>query len=366
MHVSFTQKHGVAQELSLFPPDGITYSFLEQRENSHRIIRSPIKGYMRTYEENQSDFIEAIISPIRTEKPWSLWVANFQEAVAFNVLGCPVPRFARISFLTRLLRRENFKGLLFFSRAGKSTLSTYGRVDDREILEKVSVVYPGIREFPDKKTRCKRNKEISLLFSGDFFRKGGANVVDAFERLQKDYGSISLRLVCDEKVDFNTPNIPLGQNYLAKIRSNPSIRLGRIPRDRLIDEILPSTDIFLMPSYVEAFGFAILEAMALGIPVISTNHFAIPEMVEHGRSGLLVDTSSYNCDDMFRGYVVNVIPEDFGELVTESIYDFLRKMIDDVDLRESLGSNGREVARSKFSIKKRNDDMARIYRKHSS
>ena len=41
--------------------------------------------------------------------------------------------------------------------------------------------------------------------SGDFFRKGGANVVDAFERLQDSHPGIRLTLCCADS-DFHTPN----------------------------------------------------------------------------------------------------------------------------------------------------------------
>ena len=42
-------------------------------------------------------------------------------------------------------------------------------------------------------------------------------------------------------------------------------------------------------SICESFGFAIAEAMAAGLPVVGTRSCAIPFLVEHGRTGLLVD-----------------------------------------------------------------------------
>ncbi|MFT4803964.1 MAG: glycosyltransferase involved in cell wall biosynthesis [Psychroserpens sp.] len=44
----------------------------------------------------------------------------------------------------------------------------------------------------------------------------------------------------------------------------------------MLEQVLPETDVFVSPTYEEAFGFALLEASAYGIPVISTNHYAIP------------------------------------------------------------------------------------------
>ncbi len=52
-------------------------------------------------------------------------------------------------------------------------------------------------------------------------------------------------------------------------------------------EILSLSDLFVLPSETESFGLAALEAMACGVPVVASNTGGIPEVVEHGFSGLL-------------------------------------------------------------------------------
>lgn len=54
-----------------------------------------------------------------------------------------------------------------------------------------------------------------------------------------------------------------------------------------IDKILCFTDLFLLPSETESFGLAALEAMACGVPVISSNTGGLPEVNLHGYSGFL-------------------------------------------------------------------------------
>lgn len=56
-----------------------------------------------------------------------------------------------------------------------------------------------------------------------------------------------------------------------------------------LDRILSSTDLFLLPSETESFGLAALEAMAWGVPVISSNAGGLPEVNIQGYSGFLSD-----------------------------------------------------------------------------
>lgn len=56
-----------------------------------------------------------------------------------------------------------------------------------------------------------------------------------------------------------------------------------------IREKLAQADLFLLPSQIESFGLAALEAMASEVPVIATNAGGVPEVVEHGVDGYLVE-----------------------------------------------------------------------------
>ncbi|WP_298496089.1 N-acetyl-alpha-D-glucosaminyl L-malate synthase BshA [uncultured Algibacter sp.] len=67
-------------------------------------------------------------------------------------------------------------------------------------------------------------------------------------------------------------------------------------RSNEIDKILCFSDLFLLPSLTESFGLAALEAMASGVPVISTNTGGLPEVNIHGVSGFLSNVG--DIDDM--------------------------------------------------------------------
>lgn len=89
--------------------------------------------------------------------------------------------------------------------------------------------------------------------------------------------------------------------------------------------LLTAADVFLFPSLLEGFGLAVAEAMAHGAAVVAANRSAIPEVVQDGKTGLLVDPES-----------------------PESIAAALSTLLSDTDLRRTLAVAAREHARREF------------------
>ena len=102
--------------------------------------------------------------------------------------------------------------------------------------------------------------------------KGGWNLVRVFEEGLRDRSRLTL--VTREPV-----------------RPRPGIEvLGDIrPGDGRLSSVLGDTAVFAFPTRIDKVPYAVLEAMAAGVAVVSTRVGAIPEMVEHGVSGLLVE-----------------------------------------------------------------------------
>ena len=84
------------------------------------------------------------------------------------------------------------------------------------------------------------------------------------------------------------------------------VSIGKIKNP--IEPLLVS-DLFLLPSETESFGLAALEALAAGVPVVTSNAGGLPEVVEHGVSGYLAPVGDV---DAMRQYVNALLanPED--------------------------------------------------------
>ncbi len=101
---------------------------------------------------------------------------------------------------------------------------------------------------------------------------------------------------------------------------------GHVDRRTVLDS-LHSARSAVFPSYAEAFALAPLEAMASGCPTISTRRGSGPEMMEHGRDGLLVDPDR---------------PEEIAEAILS--------ILGDDALARRLGAAGRRRAKEAFSL----------------
>jgi len=74
-----------------------------------------------------------------------------------------------------------------------------------------------------------------------------------------------------------------------------------------IEELLAIADLFLMPSEMESFGLAALEAMACEVPVISTDVGGLPEVNIHGKTGFL---SKVGDVESMAGHAINILSHD--------------------------------------------------------
>ena len=100
---------------------------------------------------------------------------------------------------------------------------------------------------------------------------------------------------------------------------------------------LNEADVFLLPSRYEGMPMTIIEAMGTGLPVVAANVGGVPDMIEHGVSGMLTTSEP------------------------ESVAAAVKALLEDQSLREKLGTNAKKDSK-RFSAEFMAEEYCRIYK----
>jgi glycosyltransferase involved in cell wall biosynthesis len=145
-------------------------------------------------------------------------------------------------------------------------------------MRKIHVVGAGINfeTIPAERVRTESAPRF-LMVGRDFVRKGGEILMRAFADVRRKLPAAELVLI-GPQISSPPPGVRcLG--YLSK--KNPA-------HVELIETTYREAGIYVLPSLYEPFGISLLEAMAHSLPCIAANHCAMPEIVRHGETGLVV------------------------------------------------------------------------------
>jgi N-acetyl-alpha-D-glucosaminyl L-malate synthase BshA len=143
-------------------------------------------------------------------------------------------------------------------------------------------------------------QENSSMFSHQQLRQKYANKdekiichISNFRPVKRIEDVIKIFALIDQKIDAKLILVGDGPDrYMAEKLSRELGLIDRViffGKVRDTNHILPIADLFLLPSETESFGLAALEAMAVGVPVISSNTGGIPEVNLHDYSGYLAE-----------------------------------------------------------------------------
>jgi len=143
-------------------------------------------------------------------------------------------------------------------------------------------------------------------------RKGITELYKAFASLNKVNPETILLIVGPPEIEqIKDPEI------LKKMEDHPSIILTGSQKD--VPLYLSLMDVFVLPAWWEGFGNVLIQAAAMGVPVISTTGTGTRDAVSDGHNGILVRPHS-----------------------TEELMDAMTRLYNDNDLRKNLGENGPE------------------------
>ena len=193
------------------------------------------------------------------------------ENIEFN----PESRKAFKATIDYIERRDDID-IITDSKSVKEDLLNLCAINEKQV-HVVPLAYDAQIHYPDKNKSVLKELGIEgpfLLYLGVLdFRKGIVNILDAFEMIKPKFKD--LKLVLEGDLNPFVTSIPerlKDYRYIDDV-----IRTGFVT-DVQKRALLSMAEIFLFPSEYEGFGIPVLEAMACGSPVITTNVSSLPEV----------------------------------------------------------------------------------------
>ena len=162
--------------------------------------------------------------------------------------------------------------------------------------------------------------------------KGQAGLLEAFASLSRDNSALELLIVGDgpERASLEHQARRLGVAEKVTFA-------GRCGEHETLDHIARS-DVLVLSSFMEGLPIVLMEAMAIGTPVVASRVAGIPELVEDGKTGLLF------------------APSDWGGLETS-----LRRLVADDGLRAQLADAAMRSVRADYDVERTASEMRNLF-----
>ena len=208
--------------------------------------------------------------------------------------------------------------------------------------EKIIVHYYGIETEPFfiEPRRTENASTSFLIISALFEKKGHKYLIDAFENVSRELkGNCELHIVGDGPL-FSSMKDEIEARQLLNVRLHGPVVYGSDQHKKFLRD----ADVFVHPSVTavngdkEGIPGAIIEAMAAGLPVITTYHAGIPSVIQNDITGLLVP-----------------------EKDTKALESAMIRLATDMPFREAIAQRGQRFAMEELDIAIKEKELEDIY-----
>ena len=252
----------------------------------------------------------------------AVFVAHALRRPAYVKLAAGGPRgeigrFRRVARLTRYYGIRHADVVQAISSEIAEDLSRIGVSGERIRAIPNGVRIPPLRDAEKASARQRLGIDetrVMVLNSARLEReKGGADLLAAWAARPVPRGQLVIIGANGIKEPVDVSSLPVNAEYRGWTDD--------------VGAYLSAADIFVLPSHVEGMSNALLEAMAMGLPCVATRVGAANEMIEDGRSGLLVDAGDH-----------------------VALMESIHRLVNDVALRRRLGRQARTSVTERYGI----------------
>lgn len=202
----------------------------------------------------------------------------------------PLRKTGKYSLINVRRKRADFfykqcKGILTMGQWIANDLIQNTQVEEN----KVHCVGGGCNISIEQVDNSKKQGNKILFVGKDFERKGGFLVLEAFEKLNTKFPGKYQLYIVGPKEWPGKGEIPQNVNFLGLKTTGELVEYYNL------------CDVFVMPSYFEAYGIVFAEALIYGLPCIGRNAFAMKDFISEGENGYLIneDNADYLAQKMY-------------------------------------------------------------------
>ena len=362
--------HPAYDEILDYPPEGVEYreaALFKGAEGVRPPITHRAKRFALRIYRNFTGNINAI--PLRCDedliyssgglmiksnKPWVTDVEHVYSLVGYQHNNSNIDEIK--SKTVQHIKKSRCK-ILPWSYASLNSIKSFFGKQFEEIEDKFEVVYPAMH-IENEKIERRHGDTINFLYvSRNIWGKCGHEVLKAFDSISGKY-DVSLVFLSNTSPEIRK-----------KFENNLKIKFieAPVPREKVL-ESYKNADVFVLPTLFDTFGFVYLEAMSYGLPIIASNPFAVPEIVEDGKNGMVVgiEYNLYNNNGLYKfssfESLCNYAQKNIQMKLIIGLKEQMKYLIENDNERLNYGAYGRKLVESgKFSIGYRNTRLKKVF-----
>jgi len=197
--------------------------------------------------------------------------------------------------------------------------------------KKITVVYNGIDLSFGRITLLQKTNYPTIGVVGRLTnQKGISYLINAIPAVMKKFTTVKVLIAGSGKEEKKLKDLACKRGIALKIDF-----LGYVKN---VAEVINRMDVFVLPSVWEGFPYVLLEAMLLKKPIVATNIFGVDEIIEHGKTGILVEPKN-----------------------PDSIADAVIELLNDKKKAKTLGAAAHKRVLDRFTLDKTVSKIEQLY-----